>query len=52
VRDWASGTGWDKQPPAPEIPSDVVQQTRERYVKAYELLAGEPFSAWLDRTAA
>jgi phosphoribosylaminoimidazole-succinocarboxamide synthase len=51
VRDWASGTGWDKSPPAPEIPEDVVQQTRERYVKAYELLAGQPFDAWLERTA-
>jgi phosphoribosylaminoimidazole-succinocarboxamide synthase len=50
VRDWASGTGWDKAPPAPEIPEDVVAQTRERYVKAYELLSGEPFSAWLERT--
>jgi phosphoribosylaminoimidazole-succinocarboxamide synthase len=51
VRDWASGTGWDKSPPAPEIPEDVVEQTRSRYVKAYELLAGEPFDAWLERTA-
>ncbi len=51
VRDWASGTGWDKTPPAPPIPDDVVQQTRERYVTAYERLSGEPFSAWLDRTA-
>ncbi len=51
VRDWASGTGWDKSPPAPEIPHDVVAQTRERYVRAYELLAGEPFAAWLERTA-
>ena len=51
VRDWASGTGWDKAPPAPAIPDDVVQQTRERYVTAYERLAGEPFSAWLERTA-
>jgi phosphoribosylaminoimidazole-succinocarboxamide synthase len=49
VRDWASGTGWDKSPPAPEIPDEVVQQTRARYVKAYELLAGEPFEAWLER---
>ena len=49
VRDWASGTGWDKTPPAPPIPGDVVAQTRERYVRAYELLAGEPFSAWLER---
>jgi phosphoribosylaminoimidazole-succinocarboxamide synthase len=51
VRDWASATGWDKTPPAPEIPADVVAQTRERYVRAYEILAGEPFSAWLERTA-
>jgi phosphoribosylaminoimidazole-succinocarboxamide synthase len=51
VRDWASGTGWDKAPPAPAIPEDVVAQTRERYVTAYERLAGEPFSAWLERTA-
>ena len=51
VRDWASGTGWDKAPPAPAIPDDVVEQTRERYVVAYERLSGEPFSAWLERTA-
>jgi phosphoribosylaminoimidazole-succinocarboxamide synthase len=52
VRDWASGTGWDKTPPAPAIPDDVVAQTRERYVTAYERLAGEPFGAWLDRVCA
>ena len=52
VRDWASGTGWDKAPPAPPIPDDVVAATRERYVTAYEKLAGEPFGAWLERTAA
>jgi phosphoribosylaminoimidazole-succinocarboxamide synthase len=51
VRDWASGTGWDKSPPAPAIPDDVVEQTRERYVTAYERLSGEPFTAWLERTA-
>ena len=51
VRDWASGTGWDKAPPAPAIPDDVVAATRERYVTAYEKLAGEPFSAWLERVA-
>jgi phosphoribosylaminoimidazole-succinocarboxamide synthase len=49
VRDWAAGTGWDKTPPAPPIPDDVVAATRERYVTAYERLAGEPFSAWLER---
>ena len=52
VRDWAAGTGWDKSPPAPPIPDDVVAATRERYVTAYERLAGEPFSAWLERTGA
>jgi phosphoribosylaminoimidazole-succinocarboxamide synthase len=52
VRDWAAGTGWDKAPPAPAIPDDIVAATRERYVTAYEKLAGEPFSAWLERTAA
>jgi len=51
VRDWAAGTGWDKSPPAPSIPDDVVAATRERYVTAYERLAGEPFQAWLDRTS-
>jgi phosphoribosylaminoimidazole-succinocarboxamide synthase len=50
VRDWASATGWDKQPPAPAIPDDVVARTREKYVQAYELIAGEPFAAWRERT--
>jgi phosphoribosylaminoimidazole-succinocarboxamide synthase len=52
VRDWASGTGWDKTPPAPAIPDDVVAATRERYVTAYEKLAGESFSAFLERVGA
>lgn len=51
VRDWASRTGWDKKPPAPEIPDDVVEGTRARYIEAYERITGEPFQAWLDRTA-
>jgi len=50
VRDWASQSGWDKAPPAPAIPDDVVAGTRERYVEAYERITGEPFQAWLDRT--
>jgi len=51
VRDWAAETGWDKQPPAPEIPDEVVAATRAKYVEAYELITGEPFDAWLERTA-
>jgi phosphoribosylaminoimidazole-succinocarboxamide synthase len=50
VRDWASGSGWDKSPPAPPIPDDVVVGTRERYVDAYERIADEPFTAWLERS--
>src|SRR5919204_2291611 len=52
VRDWASGSGWDKSPPAPELPADVVTRTRELYVDAYERITGEPFQAWLDRSSA
>ncbi len=52
VRDWASGTGWDRNPPAPPIPDEVVARTREKYVEAYERITGEPFDAWLTRTGA
>jgi phosphoribosylaminoimidazole-succinocarboxamide synthase len=52
VRDWAAGSGWDKKPPAPAIPEDVVAGTRARYVEAYERITGEPFDAWLERTGA
>ena len=52
VRDWASGSGWDKSPPAPAIPDDVVAGTRARYVDAYQRIADEPFSAWLERSGA
>jgi phosphoribosylaminoimidazole-succinocarboxamide synthase len=41
VRDWAAGTGWNKQPPAPEVPADVVAVTRARYIEAYERITGE-----------
>jgi phosphoribosylaminoimidazole-succinocarboxamide synthase len=50
VRDWASASGWDKRPPAPAIPDDVVAGTRQRYVEAYERIVGEPFEEWLRRT--
>ncbi|GGP88021.1 phosphoribosylaminoimidazolesuccinocarboxamide synthase [Streptosporangium pseudovulgare] len=41
VRDWATGTGWDKKEPAPEVPAEVVEATRARYVEAYERITGE-----------
>jgi phosphoribosylaminoimidazole-succinocarboxamide synthase len=43
VRDWLETTGWDKNPPAPELPHDVVMKTREKYIEAYrELTGSEP----------
>ena len=52
VRDWASASGWDKTPPAPELPGDVVERTRALYVEAYERIADEPFARWLERAGA
>jgi phosphoribosylaminoimidazole-succinocarboxamide synthase len=46
VRDWLEATGWDKQPPAPALPPEVVAATRARYVEAYERLAERPFARW------
>jgi phosphoribosylaminoimidazole-succinocarboxamide synthase len=44
VRDWAAGTGWDKKPPAPEVPAEVVAATRQRYVDVYERITGQSWS--------
>jgi phosphoribosylaminoimidazole-succinocarboxamide synthase len=41
VRDWSMSLGWDKRPPAPPMPPDVVEATRARYVQAYEHITGE-----------
>jgi len=51
VRDWASGSGWDKTPPAPALPDEVIEGTRRRYLEAYEKITGEPFDAWLQRAS-
>lgn len=40
VRDWLANSGWNKEPPAPPLPSDVVKSTSERYVTAFERLTG------------
>ncbi|WP_227980478.1 phosphoribosylaminoimidazolesuccinocarboxamide synthase [Nocardia spumae] len=44
VRDWATSTGWDKEPPGPEIPADVVAVTREKYMDAYQRITGNTWS--------
>lgn len=41
VRDWASGLDWDKTPPGPEVPPDVVDETRRRYIAMHERITGE-----------
>jgi phosphoribosylaminoimidazole-succinocarboxamide synthase len=45
VRDWLDSSGWDHTPPGPELPDEVVSNTRQKYVEAYERIAGEPFEA-------
>jgi phosphoribosylaminoimidazole-succinocarboxamide synthase len=45
VRDWLSGSGWDKNSPPPELPAEVVERTRAKYVEAYERITGTKF-AW------
>ncbi len=47
VRDWLDSTGWDHEPPPPDLPQEVVQATRDRYVEAYERLTGRSFNEWL-----
>jgi phosphoribosylaminoimidazole-succinocarboxamide synthase len=42
VRDWLVASGWDKQPPAPELPPEVVEKTAEKYREAYRRLTGRP----------
>ncbi|MDP9405235.1 MAG: phosphoribosylaminoimidazolesuccinocarboxamide synthase, partial [Actinomycetota bacterium] len=46
VRDWLETQDWDKTPPGPQLPDDVVARTRARYVEAYELLTERPFAQW------
>src|SRR3954454_5437935 len=41
VRDWLQTTGWDKTPPAPELPDEVVEKTRAKYIEAFRQLTGE-----------
>ncbi len=49
VRDWLDMSGWDHEPPPPELSSEVVDRTAARYIEAYELLTGESFSRYRQR---
>jgi phosphoribosylaminoimidazole-succinocarboxamide synthase len=48
VRDWLEAQAWDKAPPAPALPADVVRGTRERYVTAFERITGASFERYLE----
>ena len=52
VRDWLDATGWDHEPPPPDLPDDVIEQTAARYREAYERITGEPFAAYVSRMGA
>jgi phosphoribosylaminoimidazole-succinocarboxamide synthase len=49
VRDWCERSGWDKTPPGPELPEDVVAGTRARYVDAFERITEIPFDDYVAR---
>ncbi|HYI14840.1 MAG TPA: phosphoribosylaminoimidazolesuccinocarboxamide synthase [Thermomicrobiales bacterium] len=44
LRDWLERSGWDKNPPGPPLPGEIIDETAARYRKAYELITGTEFS--------
>jgi phosphoribosylaminoimidazole-succinocarboxamide synthase len=42
LRDYLLSIEWNKSPPAPRLPEEIIQKTREKYLKAYERLVGKP----------
>lgn len=51
VRDWAAGSGWDKTPPAPALPGDVIAGTVQRYEEAFLKITGKPLATWIEETS-
>ncbi|UZQ85389.1 phosphoribosylaminoimidazolesuccinocarboxamide synthase [Thermoclostridium stercorarium] len=43
LREYLEGIGWDKEPPAPPLPAEIIEKTREKYIEAYERLTGNKF---------
>ncbi|HEY3523534.1 MAG TPA: phosphoribosylaminoimidazolesuccinocarboxamide synthase [Candidatus Limnocylindrales bacterium] len=48
VRDWLEASGWDKRAPGPDLPPEVVDGTRRRYVEAFERITGDSFERYLE----
>jgi phosphoribosylaminoimidazole-succinocarboxamide synthase len=46
VRDWLEASGWDKQPPPPNLSAEVVRETSDRYITAYERICGRRLADW------
>jgi phosphoribosylaminoimidazole-succinocarboxamide synthase len=42
LRDYLLSLKWDKSPPAPELPKEIIQKTREKYLEAYQRIVGKP----------
>ena len=49
VRDWLSNLDWNKEPPPPTLPDEVVEGTRRRYIEAYERITGRSFEDYMSR---
>lgn len=49
VREWLETRDWDKTPPAPDLPDEIVAGTRARYIEAYERITGRSFDEYLSR---
>ena len=47
LRDWLDQSGWNQEPPAPHLPPAVIEETRARYVEAYERISGASFDDYL-----
>ncbi len=46
IRDYSVSIGWDKEPPAPELPEDVIMKTRDKYIQIYQTITGDTEKAW------
>jgi phosphoribosylaminoimidazole-succinocarboxamide synthase len=46
LRDWLEASGWNKEPPPPSLPAEVIEASRHRYVTAYQRLTGRDFDQW------
>src|SRR5687768_17898917 len=51
VRDWLDQSGWDHNPPPPNLPDEVVKASRDRYIEAYERVSGREFDSWIKESS-